>query len=110
MQVENRSGIKILIPELKQIDVNNSPSFSGELEKQLVGEERVILDLSYVQFMDSTGLGCIISALRKMNESKGHLVLCQASHAVALLFEMVRLSQIAQICKDRDEALDLMKT
>ncbi len=108
MFVENTSGIKIIVPEVKQIDVNNSALFSSELEEQLDGEEKVVMDLTNIQFMDSTGLGCIISALRKMNESRGRLVLCSPNHAVSLLFDMVRLSQIASICKDREEALNLL--
>ena len=110
MFVENTSGIKIIVPETKQIDVNNSALFSSELEEQLNGEEKVIMDLGNIQFMDSTGLGSIISALRKMNESRGRLVLCNPNHAVSLLFDMVRLSQIATICQNREDALNMLKS
>jgi len=106
MTVNNEDRICTIIPEMKQIDVNNSPQFSREL-KEIVksGNKLFILDLQNIAFMDSSGLGAIVSILRDLNESGSKLALCSAAPAVEVLFSMVRLSQIADIYKTKDDAL-----
>ncbi len=108
MKLEEKQDVAILVPELRQIDVNNSPRFSSDLEAFLADRNKVVLDLANVNFMDSTGLGIIVSALRTINEKKGRMVLCQAMPAVKVLFDMVRLSQIASIYTTRDEAVEAL--
>ncbi len=109
MKVEEVNGITVIVPELRQIDMNNSPKFRKDLEECLKDRTRVILNLGNVNFMDSTGLGIIVAALRNMNQIKGRMILCEASKAVKVLFEMVRLSHITNVYKDLDEALEAMK-
>lgn len=108
MRIEESKGILIIVPELKQIDVNNSLRFRTDLEKHLGDKNKVILDLQCVNFMDSTGLGIIITALRDINEREGYMYLCNPAPAVKVLFEMVRLSHIAPIYNNRDEAVEKM--
>jgi len=105
MKVEEEKGVTVLIPELRQVDVNNSPLFRENLEKLMEGRMSVILDLSHIGFMDSTALGIIVSALRTMNGKKGRMALCCATPAVKVLFDMVRMSQIASIYQNREEAI-----
>ncbi|MDC7221175.1 MAG: STAS domain-containing protein [Spirochaetales bacterium] len=110
MKSIEKNSIPILIPELKQIDVNNSPRFREELDAQLANRDKVILDLGNVHFMDSTGLGIIVSALRTMNEKKGALAICSITPAVKVLFDMVRMSQIASLYASREEALTALSS
>ena len=105
MNIEKSGDICILFPEISQVDVTNSVEFGRQLSEALGGAKRFILDLDNVSFMDSSGLGCIISTLRTVNEEKKNLVICNINDAVRVLFEMVRLSQIAVLVKTREEAL-----
>jgi len=110
MIVNNEDHICTIIPEMKQIDVNNSSQFSRDLKEIIKNENKTfILDLQNIAFIDSSGLGAIVSILRELNESGRKLVLCDAAPAVEVLFNMVRLSQIADICKSRDDALLKLK-
>jgi len=105
MKIEEEKNIAVITPEMHQIDVNNSPRFREELERELEGRGKVILDLGNINFMDSTALGIIVSALRTMNGKKGRMALCGATPAVKVLFDMVRMSQIARIYGSREEAI-----
>ncbi|MDC7239042.1 MAG: STAS domain-containing protein [Spirochaetales bacterium] len=105
MKSEVEKGVMVLTPEMKQIDVNNSVSFNDDLKSSVKSGEKYVLDLRNIHFMDSTGLGVIVSALRKASESKGEMVLCGTEQAVKVLFDMVRISSIARIFADRDQAV-----
>ena len=108
MKSEEYKGIKIVIPELRQLDLNNSSHFNEDLSGLLEGEMRVALNLENVNFMDSTGLGIIVSALRSMNDKSGKIALFGIRPAVKILFDMVRLTQIANIFDTRDQAVEYL--
>jgi anti-sigma B factor antagonist len=108
MQTEKINDIKIITPIGKQIDIMNSDDFGTSLAAEIRDSKKCILDLRNIMFLDSSALGKIVSALRTVNESGGTLVICGMAEAVALLFKMVRISQIATLASDRDEALSLL--
>ena len=110
MQIEKYGNITIITPNAKQIDVMNSDDFGAQLLDAIKGSADCVLDLRNVLFIDSSGLGRIISALRTFNDSRHKLVICGMTDAVALLFRMVQLAQIATLSANRDEALSLLGT
>jgi anti-anti-sigma factor len=78
-------------------------ALSGELDvstaqglaEQLIGEpgSLVVVDLSQLTFVDSSGLGAIHAARRKMIECGGNLVLCRPNPMVSLVLEITGLDQ-----------------
>jgi len=110
MTVDVNDKVCIVTPEMKQIDVNNSQIFSKDLKDIILRNKAAfILDLQNIGFIDSSGLGAIVSVLRDLNGLGGKMVLCNAAPAVEVLFKMVRLSQIAEIYKTKDDALFSLK-
>jgi anti-sigma B factor antagonist len=68
------------------------------------GQELIVLDLSEVDFVDSSGLGAIVASL-KMLGGKGDLVISGASDKVMSLFKLTRMDRVFQIFATRDEAV-----
>jgi anti-sigma B factor antagonist len=68
------------------------------------GQEAIVLDLSEVDLMDSTGLGAIFASL-KMLRGKGDLVVAGASGKVMSLFKITEMDQIFRIFANRDDAV-----
>jgi anti-sigma B factor antagonist len=66
---------------------------------------RVVLDMSGVQFVDSAGLGAILSCLRQLNAKGGDMKVFGLSKAVRSLFELVRMHKVVEIFNNREEAL-----
>jgi anti-anti-sigma factor len=97
-------GVAVFKPELKKIDVLNSESFRTSLFSLMKGESRFVLDLSNVQFIDSSGLGKIVAALRSFRESGGEMRICGVQPPVQVLFTMVRLGEIVGIDADAQAA------
>ena len=73
----------------------------------LVGEghTRVVLDLSRVDFVDSVGLGIIVSALKRVRARGGELVVAGAVPRVRALFELTRLDEIIELHDRVDDAV-----
>jgi anti-sigma B factor antagonist len=70
-----------------------------------IGEaENVILDLSNVAFVDSSGLGAILSCVRDLTASGGDLKICSVQQRVMVMFDLVRLPKIIGIHEDVDAA------
>ena len=65
----------------------------------------MVLDLSEVGFMDSTGLGAMLSCLRSMKARGGTLRVCSLMPEVQRLFDMVMMDRVFEIHPDVDSAL-----
>lgn len=57
-----------------ELDVYNSPKLRDELSTLIdSGSSKVIIDMRGVEFMDSSGLGVLVSALRRLRDGGGIL-------------------------------------
>ena len=98
--------IEISTPTL---NVSNVKEFKTNIEKYLDSEKNIILDLSQLTFVDSSGLGAFLFCLKRLNQKNGDLNLCGVTKPVRILFELVRLHQIIDIFDTREEALASFK-
>jgi anti-sigma B factor antagonist len=97
---ETPAAIAVFKPNLRKIDVLNSVAFHASLLAAMEGKSRLVLDLSEVQFVDSSGLGKIIAGLRSFRGNGGEMRLCGVQAPVRVLFSMVRLGEIVGIDAD----------
>lgn len=86
------------------LDASNSNEFK-EQTAELVKQPKVLIDMSALKFIDSSGLGAILSCLRGCNESKGKLKLFAISKTVRTLFELVRMHKVFDIYNTKEEAM-----
>lgn len=91
--------------ESDHIDASNVADFRGQSTNLLQGATRVVLDLTGVTFIDSAGLGAILSIMRGIGERRGDFRVCSVSKPIRVLFELVRLHKILDIHETREEAL-----
>ncbi|MGD9169743.1 MAG: STAS domain-containing protein [Candidatus Thiodiazotropha sp.] len=69
------------------------------------GRNRLIFDLNQVDFIDSSGLSVLVSALKAANKDAGEVLLLSPSDGVRSLIELTRLHQIFEIYEDRNAAI-----
>ncbi|WP_066557222.1 STAS domain-containing protein [Croceicoccus bisphenolivorans] len=92
-----------------RLDAAVAPAFKDEISARVTaGERRVLLDLSAVQFMDSTGLGVLVSLLKRMG-GDGKIAVVGAGPAVLKLLQLTRLDTLFTICGSEDEARDALQ-
>lgn len=101
-------GIAIIAFTRDSLDASNTRTFKDDIQPALAQYQRILLDLEALQFVDSSGLGAMLSCLRAMHEKGGQLALCGMSKPVRTLFELVRMYRIFNIYASRSEALTVM--
>jgi anti-sigma B factor antagonist len=86
--------------------LENSPQFKEEVYRKLSEDHKnVILDFSDVEFIDSSGIGSIISILKAVNQRKGILRILNPRSEVRRIFNMVRMDQLVPIVNTMDDAI-----
>jgi len=88
-----------------------SDRFKNQLKDVVAqGGKHLVMDLGHVGFIDSCGLGALISALKVLRTSGGSLVLANLSEPVEAVLRITRLSRVFEICPDVRDALVLSST
>lgn len=63
-----------------------------------------VLDMDNVDFLDSSGLGVLISLLKRVTEKKGDIVLVSLQKKVLMVFEITRALRIFRVFDTVEEA------
>lgn len=69
------------------------------------GTGRLLLDMSAVKFIDSTGLGVIVAAMKAAKSRDGSLALFALSAKIRTLIELTRLHLVFDIYANEEAAL-----
>jgi anti-sigma B factor antagonist len=89
-----------------EIHVTTAPEFSERLNEAIVdGARGVVIDMSGVEFIDSTGLSVLLNGLRRVTRADGKLALVVTNPTVLRLFEITKLDTTFDIQDSRDAAL-----
>jgi anti-sigma B factor antagonist len=81
-----------------EVDLASAPQLRRELYDIIdQGHRWIAIDLSNVDFMDSTGLGVLIGVLKRLREGDGSLALAGIKPAVSRVFEITGLDRIFTI-------------
>lgn len=89
-----------------EIDLYTAPDLKQLLTQVIEGGATgVVIDLSGTTFLDSTGLGVLIGALKRLRSRDGALAVVNVDDSIARTFEITGLDQIFTIRESRDEAL-----
>jgi anti-sigma B factor antagonist len=87
------------------LDAGNSKRFKNQMAPVMQSATKLVFDMTGVQFVDSSGLGAILSCLRQLNANGGDMKVFGLSKGVRALFELVRMHKVVEIHNTREEAL-----
>ena len=104
-EVDSLSGTAIVAFPVDNLDAGNVKDFRAAIQKVADAHDTVVLDMQRLTFVDSSGLGALLSCLRTMKGKKGQLLLFGMTKPVRALFELVRMHRIFSIYNSREEAL-----
>src|SRR6056297_3615144 len=94
MQLKHNNVEDVLIvrPLEKRIDASTATEFKQKMNEWIdSGNRRIVLNLSEVDFIDSSGLGAIISGFKKIGNN-GNLVICVVKESVMRDLKSTRLN------------------
>lgn len=105
VNIDDRDGVAVLSPA-GDVDMNVSPHLRARL-KPLVSTKnpRVVIDLSAVPYMDSSGVATLVEAMKLVRNNNGALALCGMNDRVRGIFEIARLDQYFSIHDSIEDAL-----
>jgi anti-sigma B factor antagonist len=103
--VDNVDGVAVAAVPVDELDASNSADFKRDIGPVLQANTKLVLDLGQLRFVDSSGLGAMLSCLRQLSGKNGDLKLCGMSKQVRALFELVRMHRIFDIYGTREEAV-----
>lgn len=111
MKIDSYSKDDVLVikPYAKRIDANYAVEFKSKLHDLLQnGELKVVINLTMVDFIDSSGLGALVSILKKL-ETDGTVKLCEVKRGVKSIFALTRLDRFFEILHSEQEAIESFK-
>lgn len=107
LEIKQEKGLLLVKPLDKSIEATNSRDFKGKIMDLInQGNKMVILNLSKVEFIDSSGLGSLISVLKSLTNSQGKIAICEAQDPVIKVFTLTRLNQVFQFFPQEQAAIN----
>ena len=107
-QIDDATGAVVIRPKMSRVDIEVAGQFRAAL-LQLVeqGHRRLVVDMSEVSFIDSSGLGALVSALKalKTQERNGDIRLASVQQPVVALLEIIRLQRVFSSYPSVDQAV-----
>ena len=86
------------------IDSTKTTSFRQDISEQVnAGADVVVIDFKEVTFMDSSGLGALVLALKTVRAAGRKLVICSINEQIKMLFELTSIDQVFRIFPNREE-------
>ncbi|SDK80328.1 anti-sigma B factor antagonist [Maridesulfovibrio ferrireducens] len=106
LDIKNQQDICIITPGTTRLDASTAVDFKTAL-LNLIKENniRILLNLEQIEFIDSSGLGAIISALRQVGV-KGDIKLCNVNKQIMELLRLTRLDKILDSFENEKTALE----
>ncbi len=90
-----------------EIDLFTAPELKQVLAESIeAGRVRIVVDLTETTFLDSTALGVLIGAVKRLRSRDGALAIVNIDENIAKTFEITGLDQIFTIVPTREEAVD----
>lgn len=110
MSVRTEGDFCVIRVEEARIDASAAVDFKETL-RQLTRDAppQVILDLSEVDFVDSSGLGAIVAAMKHLAPER-ELLLAGLTPSVDKVFQLTRMDSVFRIFRSLEDALDDQRT
>lgn len=106
IKTELTEGIAVLFVREDRLDANNSDELKIEFNRLFEsGTKDLVIDLKEVLFIDSSGLGVLVSGYKNASTRHGSLKLSNLQSQVKSMFELTRLHRVFDIFTTVDDAL-----
>jgi len=98
-------GVVVISVPGRNLDASNAASYKKAFGQARDKNLKIVVDLSAVEFVDSSGLGALLSCLRDLHTDGGDMKLFGVQKPVRVLFELVRMHRVFDIHDTCDQAI-----
>ena len=86
------------------LDGTKTTDFQHQVEQSIEsGVHTILVDFHQVTFMDSSGLGALVKALKTVNAADVNFFLCSINEQIGMLFELTSMDSYFTILSNREE-------
>ena len=105
VRIEDKNGLAVCYVD-GEVDINSSPAVKKEFDRLIAAKTpRIVINLSKVTYVDSSGLATLVEILKNMRSYGGRLRLTNLSAKIKSLFEITKLEKLFEIMADEQEAI-----
>ncbi len=110
LDLHNKSGKKVgVLNQIDRINAANAPEIKLLLN-ELLSEpgSQLVLNLKNIKFIDSSGIGALISALKTARQNDGSFQLCSIQKDVFSLLSLMKLDKVFDIYSSESECQEMI--
>lgn len=105
LESEERDGTLVVTVAEDRIDAKVAVQFKDAMrDRTAAGHGRVVLDLSHVGFLDSSGLGAVVAVMKHLGKDRP-LDLAGLTPTVQKVFRLTRMDKVFRIFDDAETAV-----
>lgn len=98
IQINERGDIVLISVDEERLDAHNSTDLKTRLLSLFEdGKSNMVINLEGVRFVDSSGLGALVSGFKNASARNGSLKLSNLQPQVQSMFELTRLHRVFEI-------------
>jgi len=107
MDIQKRYEGDIAVLALEgRLDLTSASTLKEASKEALARDsKKVILNMDKVDFINSSGLGALVSILKEVRNSHGSMRLTNLAPYVKEIFDITQLTNIFEICQDEKQAI-----
>jgi len=105
VDVEEIHHALVVTPRFRRLDAAVAPEFRDHVAPQIHDRRLVVFALGNIEFMDSSGLGCLVTLLKQL-PAGGVVRLAQVSTALQTVLRLTRLDKVLQSYPTVDLAVE----
>ena len=107
MEIQERESGQAVILDIKgEIDLYNALDIKNKINSLIeLKKILIIINLNEVSYIDSSGIGALISSLSNIKKYQGKMLICNVHDSVKKVFELTKLTSFFQIFDDEASAL-----
>jgi len=107
MEVTTREVENVNVLDIDgEIDLYNAPTLKDIIKKHIEEQKyNIIINLEKVSYIDSSGIGALISSLSNLKKYQGGLKIINVTGSVKKVFELTKLTSFFEIFDHEEEAV-----
>jgi len=99
-------GNVIILTPIGEVDIYTSPVLKEKINSLIEhNSRRILIDLSHLEYIDSTGIGVIRSSLNQIHSCNGDIRLLSPTVLVKRMLELTNVDRIARVYDKQSDAL-----
>ena len=107
MKIEENGQVMLVVVKEERLDAHNSGHLKQELSSLFeAGKTKVVVDLKEVRFIDSSGLGALVSGFKNASSRQAGIRLSSLQSQVNSKYELNRPHMVYDIYTTIDEAIE----